>query len=92
MRPHFQNKFYPKHHWGRRKSALGFGADQIRTMVSMTTNSSHMVIMGKTVLSCFIDCFDRLLFILAGDDDIHKSLDELEIWPDLTMDYGVSCP
>ena len=24
-------KFYPKHHWGWRKAALGFGPDQIRT-------------------------------------------------------------
>ena len=23
---------------------------------------------------------------------MHESLDEFEIWPDLTMDYGVSCP
>ena len=30
--------------------------------------------------------------MLAGKDDIHKSLDEFEIWGDSTMDYGVSCP
>ena len=23
---------------------------------------------------------------------MHESLDEFEIWPDLTPDYGVSCP
>ena len=23
---------------------------------------------------------------------MHESLDEFEIWPDWTMDYGVSCP
>ena len=23
---------------------------------------------------------------------MHESLDEFEIWPDLTTDYGVSCP
>ena len=32
------------------------------------------------------------LFILAGNDDIHKRLDESEIRPDLTADYRVSCP
>ena len=27
---------------------------------------------------------DGILFILTGNDDIHKSLDEFEIWPDQT--------
>ena len=40
-------KFYMKHHWGGGSFALGFGADQIRTLVSMATDSSHRVIMGK---------------------------------------------
>ena len=40
-------KFYLKHHWVGDKDALGFGPDQIRTLVSMATDSSHMVIMGK---------------------------------------------
>ena len=72
-------KFYLKHHWGRGKAALGFGADQIRTLVSMATDSCHRVKMGKTASSRFPDCFDRILFILAGNNDIHKSLDEFEI-------------
>ena len=33
-------KFKMKHHWGGGKAALGFGADQIRTLVSMATDSS----------------------------------------------------
>ena len=37
-------KFYLKHHLGGGKAALGFGADQIRTLVSMATDSSHRVI------------------------------------------------
>ena len=41
------NKFYLKHHWVGGKAALGFGADQIGTLVSMATDSSHRVIMGK---------------------------------------------
>ena len=54
----------------------------------MATDSSHRVIMGKMTSSRFLECFDRIFFILAGNDDMHESLDELKIWPD----YGVSCP
>ena len=41
-------KFYLKHQLGGGKVALGFGPDRIRTLVSMATDSSHRVIMGKT--------------------------------------------
>ena len=41
------NKFYLKHHWGEGKAALGFDADQIRTLV----------IMGKRASSRFLNCF-----------------------------------
>ena len=84
-------KFYLKHHWGGEKAALGFGADQIRTLVSMATDSSHRVIMGKECHHVFLAVFDRILFILAGNYDIHKSLHEFEIQPDPTTDNGVSC-
>ena len=40
-----------KHHWGGGKSALCFGADRIGTLVSMATDSSHRVIMGKISLA-----------------------------------------
>ena len=50
-------KFYMKHHWGGGKAALGFGANQIRTLVSMATDSSHTVIMGKRASSRFLGCF-----------------------------------
>ena len=50
-------KFYLKHHWGGGKAAWGFGADQFRTLVSMATNSSHRVIMGKTASSRFLEWF-----------------------------------
>ena len=85
-------KFYLKHHWGGGKAALCFGADQIRTLVSMATDISHRVIMGKRASSRFLSFFDRILFILAGNYDIHKSLHEFEIRPDPTTDKGVSCP
>ena len=40
-------KFYLKNHWGGGKSSVGFDPDRIRTLVSMATDSSHRVIMGK---------------------------------------------
>ena len=43
-------KFYPKHHWGGGKAALGFWPDRIGTLVSMGTDSFHRVIMGKISL------------------------------------------
>ena len=42
-------KFHQKHHWGGGLTALGFGLDRIRTLVTMTTDNSHRVIMGKTL-------------------------------------------
>ena len=50
-------KFYLKHHWGGGKAALGFGADQLRTLVFMAADSSHRVIMGKRASSRFLGCF-----------------------------------
>ena len=50
-------KFYLKQYLGGGKVALGFGADQIRTLVSMATDSSHMFIMGKTASSRFLKYF-----------------------------------
>ena len=40
-------KFYLKQHLAEGKAASGFCPDQIRTLVSMATDSSHRVIMGK---------------------------------------------
>ena len=40
----------------------------------------------------FSNVFDRILFILAGNDYMHESMDEFEIWPDSTTDYRVKCP
>ena len=50
-------KFYLKHHWVLGKAALGFGPDWIRTLVAMATESSHRVIMEKTVSPLFLGCF-----------------------------------
>ena len=35
---------------------------------------------------------DPILFKLAGNEDMHNILDEFEFRPDLTSDFGVSCP
>ena len=50
-------KFYLKHHCVEAKAALDFGPDRIRTPVFMATESSHRVIMEKTVSPLFRDCF-----------------------------------
>ena len=52
-------KFHQKHHWDGGLAALGFGSDPIRTLVSMATDSSHRVIMGKP-------CDHSSYFILIG--------------------------
>ena len=82
-------KFYQKHHWDGGKAALGFGPDQIKTVVSMAIFSSHRIIMEKTVLPAV---FHPIFFMLAGNDDMHGGSQEFEIQPDLTIDSGVSCP
>ena len=46
----------------------------------------------KRCYHIFSKVFDRIHFILAGNDDIHKGLNEFEIWRDPTMDCGVGCP
>ena len=45
------NHFFLKHHWGRGKAASSFGLDRIGTLVSMATDSSRKVIMGKIWLA-----------------------------------------
>ena len=41
----------------------------------------------KQCLHFFSAVLDRILFIFAGNDYIHESLDEFEIWPDLTTGF-----
>ena len=43
--------------------------------------------MGKGCLHFFSAVLDRILFILAVYDNIHESLDEFEIWLDLTTGF-----
>ena len=43
-------KFYLKHHLGRGNVVFGFGPGLIRTLVSMATDSSHRLTMGKVYI------------------------------------------
>ena len=76
-----------------KNDALQSGPDRIRTLVSMATDSSHRVIMGKHLWpldSAFI--FDSIFLILAGNKDNHNIADEFKFQPDPITDSGVSCP
>ena len=44
----------------------------------------------KRCLHFFLAVFDRILFILAGNDNIHEILDEFEIRPDPTTGFLVN--
>ena len=61
---------------------------QMRPLVSMATDR---VTVGKRCHHFFLKVLHRIHFILAGNDDIHKSLNEFEIWRDPSVDYGVGC-
>ena len=50
-------KFYLKHHLGGGKASFAFDPNQIRTLVSLATDSSDIVIMGKTASSRFLERF-----------------------------------
>ena len=78
-------KFHQKHHWGGGLAALGFGPDQIRTLVSMATDSSHRVIMGKPCDHPSYFIFDSF-FILAGNKDNHKISHGFQFRQDWTRD------
>ena len=67
--------------------SLKFG--QIQPLVSMVTDR---VMMGKTVSPLFSAVFHLILFILAGNDDMHESSDESELRLDWTTHCGVNCP
>ena len=66
-------------------AAIGLRPDWIRTLVSMTTDSSHRGVMGKSCdhsSSFIVDWF----FILAGNDNNHNISNVLEIRQDPTRD------
>ena len=68
-----------KHHWVRGQSALGFGVDRLRTLVSLATDSSHRFIMGKIVLPIFFSTvFHPIIFILADNYGIYNTSGKFE--------------
>ena len=46
----------------------------------------------KWFLQLYSVAFDPILFIFAGNEDMHKISIKFEFRPDRTTDYGVSCP
>ena len=85
-------KFYQKHHWDGGKAASGFGPDWIKTLVSKLQQIAPIGLQWrKRYCHFFSAVFHPILFILAGNDDMHGSLEEFEIQPDRTTDCGVSC-
>ena len=42
-------------------------------------------------MNTLVPSFFYMIFILAGNDNMHESLDEFEFRQDPTTDYGVSC-
>ena len=67
--------------------SLKFG--QIRLLVPMATDR---VLMEKQCCHFFLAVFYPILFILAGNDDMHESSEEFEFLSDPTTDSRVSCP
>ena len=54
-------------------------------------NKSTLKIVSRTNRPLTLG-FHSIFFMLVGYQDIHKSMDEFEIWSDPITDYGVSCP
>ena len=49
---------------------------------------------GKNVVTTLAPSFliESIIFILAGNEDMHENLDEFKFWPDTTTDSKVICP
>ena len=71
---------------------LRFGADSIKTVVAMATESSHLLLMGKRCISTKAFSFDPIFIKLVGNEDRHKISDKFAFWPDWTTPFGVRCP
>ena len=73
--------------------SLGLGKGCIRFWGRLDQNSGFhgnrkppSTYNGKNDLHLFSFAFDPLLFILAGNEDMHKISDKFEFWPDRTTD------
>ena len=81
-------------------ASLGWGKGCIRFWGRLDQNSGFhcnikplLTYNGENDVSTFVSVlFDPILFILAGNKDMHKISDEFEFQPDWTTDYGVRCP
>ena len=69
--------------WGRLDQNSGFHGNR---KPPLTCNEEN------DVSTFFSVVFYPILFILAGNENMHKISDEFEFRPDRTSDYGVSCP
>ena len=81
-------------------ASLGWGKDCIRFWGRLDKNSGFHgnrkppidLQWGKRCLHLFSVVFDLILFILAGNEDMHNISNSFEFRPDRTTVYGVSCP
>ena len=63
--------------------ALGFGADCIKIVVSMATDRSHRLTMGKTKKIIFSETFD-IWYVAMAKGPLHKVCHSCpwgQIWP-----------
>ena len=79
------------------KSRTSSKFDQIRQTTAVLAvierlENPHRLIMGEMSWSLYSLHVYWLFFILAGNKNMHKSLEEFEFQPDSANDYGVSCP
>ena len=51
----------------------------------------HRLIMGKSCEHSSSFIFDSIILILAGNKDMHESLDKFKFRPDTTTNYRVIC-
>ena len=58
-------------HWAVGKVALGFGVDQMKTLVAMATFSSHRLKLRLKKKDIFSEGTEELSYLLCGP--IHKS-------------------
>ena len=68
---------------------MSLKSGQIPLLVSMATD--RVIMKTKWCCHFFSAVYYPILFILAGNDDMHESLEEFEFLLDLTTDCGVSC-
>ena len=63
------------------RSSLKFGQIRLPTAELAALErlkTSPYTYNGESVLPLFLRCFNRIIFILTGNDDIHKSLEKVQ--------------